>query len=190
VNTDGWVNDEEAVNYKAQVAELLQPDVVFCMESIGELPSVCARFGDALGAFRQERIEAPATVKERSREKRRSLRELGYNKYLADAKLKAWSLSRLKLESTDVSSPFAESKASETAKTAIEKKKVIATLSATKGLLLGLVDAHGKFLGIGVSQGIDSEKKTLKVYTAIDREPALVQLGKVQLDRDLHEVTL
>ncbi len=189
VNTDGWVDGEEAVAYKAQVAELLKPDVVFCMDRFGELPSLCAQFGDALGLFRQERVEAPLTAKERSQEKRRKLRELGYNKYLAEAKVKSWSLSRLQLEETEeLSTP--EVKTSETAKAVKAKKKAIATLTASRGLLLGLADAQGRFLGIGVSHGIDFEKKTLRVSTTAQREPARVQLGKVQLDRDLHEISI
>jgi polynucleotide 5'-hydroxyl-kinase GRC3/NOL9 len=188
VNTDGWVEGDEAISYKGLLAEALMPDVVFCVERLGEVPSLCARFGDALGTFRQERVEAPASVKERTREKRKSLRELGYGKYLAGAKAKAWALSRLQFEFSDEEPPLQAPPQVEALKAAVAKRRAITRLTEARGMLVGLTDTRGGFLGVGVVLGIDFEKKTLRVHTTVSVEPAWVQLGRVQLDRDFHEV--
>jgi polynucleotide 5'-hydroxyl-kinase GRC3/NOL9 len=189
VNTDGWVEGNEAVAYKGQLAEMLKPDVVFCMERWGEVPSLCARFGDALGTFRQERVEAPASVKERPRDTRKSLRELGYVKYLEGAKARAWALSRLQFEFSDEEPAVAEPQKVEALRAAAAKRRAIARLTEARGMLIGLTNSRGGFLGVGVVLGIDFEKKTLRVHTTVSVEPAWVQLGRVQLDRDFHEVS-
>jgi polynucleotide 5'-kinase involved in rRNA processing len=76
VNTDGWVEGEEAVKYKSQLAEELDPDIIFCVEQKDELAPLLV----ALEQFRKTMIDSPLTAKQRSREKRRNLRELGYIK--------------------------------------------------------------------------------------------------------------
>ncbi|MCJ7762443.1 hypothetical protein MUP38_03175, partial [Candidatus Bathyarchaeota archaeon] len=94
VNTDGWVEGEEAVEYKLRLAEVLNPDVVFCIQQKDELAPLLV----ALERFRKSVVDSPLAVRQRSREKRRDLRELGYIKYLADAKIKTWSLKLLTIE--------------------------------------------------------------------------------------------
>lgn len=162
VNTGGWVEGEEAVAYKARLAEELNPDVVFCIQQNGELMPLLV----ALEKFRRKVVESPAAVRERSREKRRNLRELGYIKYLADAKVKTWSVKLLAIEEQD-------------------KAKI---MQGGEGLLLGLYDAQRKFLGIGVLRKIDYGRKALKVLTTVSEKPAGISLGKVRLDENLKEV--
>ena len=108
------------------------------------------------------------TVKLRGREKRRSLRELGYIKYLAGAKVKVWSLKRLTVENVDV---------------------LCKNPQANAGLLLGLHSSQGKFLGIGLLQSIDCVRKSVKVRTSVVAEPAGIVLGKVRLDPNFHEIS-
>jgi polynucleotide 5'-hydroxyl-kinase GRC3/NOL9 len=163
VNTDGWVSGEEAVAYKSRLAETLAPDVIFCIQQEDELSPLLATFEK----FKTVVIDAPLAVRFRSREKRKNLRELGYVKYLADAKVKVWSLKRLKLEQANA---------------------LCQSQQPSEGLLLGLHDAHGRFLGIGVLQEVDCERKTLKARTSVDAEPSRVILGKVRLDESLHEI--
>jgi hypothetical protein len=105
-------------------------------------------------------------VRERSMEKRRNLRELGYIKYLADAKVKNWSLKLLAIEEQD-------------------KAKI---MQGGEGLLLGLYDAQRKFLGIGVLRKVDYSRKALKVLTPVSEKPAGISLGKVRLDENLKEI--
>jgi polynucleotide 5'-hydroxyl-kinase GRC3/NOL9 len=162
VNTGGWVEGEEAVAYKARLAEELKPDVVFCIQQNDELAPLLV----ALEKFRKSVVESPVAVRERSMEKRRNLRELGYIKYLADAKVKNWSLKLLAIEEQD-------------------KARI---MQGGEGLLLGLYDAQRKFLGIGVLRKVDYSRKALKVLTPVSEKPAGISLGKVRLDENLKEI--
>ena len=54
VNTDGWVEGEEAVKYKLQLAEMLEPDGVVCIRQKNELESLLA----ALGKYRTIEIKS------------------------------------------------------------------------------------------------------------------------------------
>jgi len=94
VNTDGWVEGEDAVKYKLQLAEKLNPDIILCIQQKDELASLL----EALQKFRKVSVDSPETIRPRSTEKRRSLRELGYVKYLRNAKVKTIPLSWLKIE--------------------------------------------------------------------------------------------
>ncbi|MGQ9623997.1 MAG: Clp1/GlmU family protein [Candidatus Bathycorpusculaceae bacterium] len=94
VNTDGWVEGEDAVNYKARLVEELNPDVVFCIQQKDEL----AHLLNALEKFKKVIVESPMAIRQRSREKRKSLRELGYIKHLKNAKVQSFPISWLKIE--------------------------------------------------------------------------------------------
>ena len=97
INTDGWVLGEEAINYKVKLVEQLSPDIVFCIQQKDELVPVL----NALEKFRRVPIDLPSTIRQRNREKRRSLRELGYMKYLKNAKVRSIPLSWLRIEADD-----------------------------------------------------------------------------------------
>ena len=98
VNTDGWVEGEEAVSYKVQLVEKVNPDVVFCIQQKDELAPIL----EGLERFRMLIVESPSAIRQRSREKRRSLRELGYVKHLKNAKLRSFPLSWIKVEENEL----------------------------------------------------------------------------------------
>ena len=98
VNTDGWVEGEKAVEYKTRLVEKLKADVIFCIQQGDELRLLL----DAFQEFSTVMIESPTTVMQRSREKRRSLRELNYINYLANSKVKSWFLDQLVVEEDNV----------------------------------------------------------------------------------------
>lgn len=97
INTDGWVEGECAVNYKLKLVEELNPDIVFCIQQKDELVSLL----NVLGRFRKVIVESPSAIRQRDREKRKLLRELGYKKYLKEPKVQSFSLSWLKVEGND-----------------------------------------------------------------------------------------
>ncbi|MBM4401106.1 MAG: hypothetical protein FJ045_04060, partial [Crenarchaeota archaeon] len=162
VNTDGWVEGEEAVKYKTQLAEKLEPHVVLCIQQKNELEPLLAAL-----KFRKIVIDSSSAAKQRSREKRKNLREMSYAKYLTDAKVKSLPLNQLALEE----------------RTALPIKQ-----GEWSGLLLGLYDGQRKFLGIGILREFDSVRKTLKVFTSVSAKPASIAFGKVRLDENLKEV--
>jgi polynucleotide 5'-hydroxyl-kinase GRC3/NOL9 len=162
VNTDGWVEGEEAVEYKLRLAEELNPDVIFCVQQKDELAPLLV----ALEKFIKTAIDSPLTAKQRSREKRRTLRELGYIKYLTDAKVKSLPLKLLTIE---------------------EQSAAPIRQAEEEGSLLGLYDFQRKFLGIGILCKVDYVKKALKVLTSVSEKPSSIVLGKVRLDENLKE---
>jgi polynucleotide 5'-hydroxyl-kinase GRC3/NOL9 len=162
VNTDGWVEGEEAAEYKSRLAEELNPDVIFCIQQKDELAPLLV----APERFRKIVIDSPLTIRQRSREKRRDLRELGYVKYLAGAKAQSWSLKLV----------------------TIEEQSSTQLRQAEEGLLLGLYDSQRKFLGIGILRKVDYSRKALKVLASVSEKPSSVVLGKVRLDENLKEI--
>jgi polynucleotide 5'-hydroxyl-kinase GRC3/NOL9 len=168
VNTDGWTGSEEAVQFKSRLATAVLPDVVFCLQA-NEVPSLCATLGDALAEFKQERAESPTAVRERSREKRRDLRELGYCKYLENARVKVFALNHIIVEGKEDNALIWQRRA--------------------KDVLIALYDLKRKFLGIGILRDIDYIRKSLKVFTSVEEKPAIIQFGKIRLDENLHEIS-
>jgi len=97
-NTDGWVEGEDAVKYKLQLAEKLNPNIVLCIQQKDELAALL----EILKKFRKVIVDSPSAIRQKSREKRRSLRELGYMKYLRNAKVKSIPLNWLKIEEDEL----------------------------------------------------------------------------------------
>jgi polynucleotide 5'-hydroxyl-kinase GRC3/NOL9 len=97
INTDGWTEGECAINYKVQLVEELNPDVILCLQQKDELEPLVK----ALEKFKKVVLESPATIRQRDVEKRKSLRELGYTKYLRNAKVQSLSLNWLTIEGNE-----------------------------------------------------------------------------------------
>ena len=101
VNTDGWVEGEDAVNYKVQLIEKISPNIIYCIQQDEKLKPLL----EAVKGFKTVVIDSPQTIKQRSRDKRRSLRELGYIKYLKNSRVQSIPLSWLKIESEELLVP-------------------------------------------------------------------------------------
>jgi polynucleotide 5'-hydroxyl-kinase GRC3/NOL9 len=94
INTDGWTEGEYAVAYKLKLVEELDPHVIFFIQQKDELNPILTAYQDA----RKIIVELPTTVRQRDREKRKGLRELGYKKYLRNPRIQSLSLSWVKVE--------------------------------------------------------------------------------------------
>jgi len=97
INTDGWVEGEDAVNYKVQLAKELNSDIIFCIQQKDELAPLI----NSLEGIQKLVVEFPSAIKQRSKEKRRNLRELGYIKYLRNAKVQSLPIGWLKIEANE-----------------------------------------------------------------------------------------
>jgi len=94
VNTDGWVEGEDAVKYKVQLMEIIDPNAVVGIQQEEELAPI-------LTALKERKIfavDSPTAIRGRNREKRKILRELSYKKYLRKAKVQSFPLSRVNIE--------------------------------------------------------------------------------------------
>jgi len=163
INTDGWVTGDIAVSYKTQLVKELKPDVIVGVQVEDELGSLIACLDDASVVM----IEPSSSLNQRSAEKRKSLREMSYAKYMKDAKLQCYPLSQITIEPRE----------------ALPKNQ-----EREKGLLVGLYGSESKFLGIGVLREINEKRKALKVQTAISAKPQRLLFGKVIFNKKLQEV--
>jgi len=163
VNTDGWVEGEDAVKYKVQLAEKAAPDIVVGIQQADELTPILTVLKETM---RIVAIDSPVAIRKRSREKRKTLRELGYKKYLKNAKVQLFHLSQVKIK--DVLSEGWENLTEE---------------QAEEDLLVALQDTQLNFLGIGILYGIDFERGLVKVYTPVSENVSTILVGKVKLNK-------
>jgi len=94
VNTDGWINGEDAAQYKVQMVEGLSPDAVVGIQQETELEPIL----NALRNVKIFRVGSPSAVKRRCQERRKVLRELSYKKYLKGAKVQSFPLNWVRIE--------------------------------------------------------------------------------------------
>jgi len=93
INTDGWIEGEEAIRYKVMLAEAVAPDVVAGIEQEEKLTPILGKLKISVLA-----VEPSTAVRKRDRERRKTLRELSYKKYLRNAKVEAFPLNWIKIE--------------------------------------------------------------------------------------------
>jgi polynucleotide 5'-hydroxyl-kinase GRC3/NOL9 len=98
INTDGWVEGEDAAHYKLQLLDGLDPDLILCIQQKDEMTHLI----NTLDKFKKTIIESPQAIRQRDTERRRSLRELGYIKYLRNSKVQSLSLGWLKIEGNEL----------------------------------------------------------------------------------------
>ena len=162
INTDGWVAGDIAVRYKTALVKALKPDVIVGVQLANELDELIANIEQTVLT-----VELSSFLRQRTAEKRKSLREMTYARYLKDAKLQCYPMSQLAIEPRD----------------AVPKNQ-----EPERGVLVGLYGPEGKFLGIGVLREINQTRRVLKVQTAGSAKPSRIVIGKVFLDEKLREI--
>jgi polynucleotide 5'-hydroxyl-kinase GRC3/NOL9 len=162
VNTDGWVAGDIAVGYKTALVKELKPDVIVGVQVVDELDELISNMEQTVLT-----VEPSSSLRERTAEKRKSLREMTYARYLKGAKLQCYPMSQLAIEPRD----------------ALPKNQ-----APEKGMLVGLYGSEGKFSGIGVLREINQIRRVLKVQTAVSTKPSRIVIGKVCLDEKLREI--
>jgi polynucleotide 5'-hydroxyl-kinase GRC3/NOL9 len=163
VNTDGFVSGDEAISYKLALIKELKPDVVVGVQMQGELDELMSYLGGGGLMI----VEPSPALSVRTPEKRKTLRELTYAKYLRRSKLHCIPISQLIVE---------------------PRNGVPKTQEPEKGILVGLYGNGAKFLGIGVLRAINIERRTLKIQTSAPTKPLRLVFGKVLLNLKLQEV--
>ena len=94
INTDGWVEGEDAVRYKVQLAKTVSPDIVVGIQQADELTPILT----ALREVKVISIKPSHAVRKRDRNRRKILRELSYRKYLKGAKIRVFPMSWVRVE--------------------------------------------------------------------------------------------
>ena len=162
VITDGLVNGDVAVRYKVDLVKALKPDIIVALQMQDELAPLIAALETRVIV-----VESSFALKQRTPEKRKTLREMTYTHYLKKAKLLCIPKSQVTIEPRG----------------AIPKNQ-----EPEKGILVSLYGQGTKFLGIGVLREVNQERKTLKIQTAVSTKPVRIVIGKVIVDQKLQEV--
>ena len=164
LNTDGWVRDEEAVRYKLQLLNILQPDLVLGLSSNNELDPILDQ-----QQYTTLRLEASRFARTRTREERKKTREEGYRRFLQNPKHLDLNLNTIKLRMFNKS-----------------RQQKIDQDSTYKGTLAGLLDEQGMLLSIG--RIVRIQNGILSVTTTTGEKPRIVELGAVILSSRFDEV--
>jgi polynucleotide 5'-kinase involved in rRNA processing len=93
INTDGWIEDEEATEYKIQLIEHVAPSAVVGILQENRLEQIMQRLTGVMSFV----ADSPQLVQSRNREKRKILRELSYKKYMKGAKMLSLSFGWIKV---------------------------------------------------------------------------------------------
>ncbi|MEM2273232.1 MAG: Clp1/GlmU family protein [Candidatus Bathyarchaeia archaeon] len=96
VNTDGWIEGEEAVNYKRQLIKILEPTFTVIMQNKGNLTPLVNFLAE--NETNILLAETPEKIKKRDRETRKAIRETLYKRYLRNAKIRSVPLSWAKID--------------------------------------------------------------------------------------------
>ena len=171
VNTDGWVTGGEAVTYKLEMLDALQPDMTLGIGSDADTSEI-------LQAANRATLLAgsPDTIMERTRLDRRELRALGYQKYLAGSSLKTFRLDGMTLRS---------SLASE----ALDPRRLSGSrVEGFRDSIVGLLGADDFLQEIGILKDINRSAMTIKVWARIVAVLSKIEIGDVKLNNDGREL--
>ena len=170
VNTDGWVSGNEAVLYKLQMLDELQPDITLGIGGSDISPVLQAGNRTTL------LVGSPDTIKERSRLDRRELRSLGYKKYLAGASLRTFRMNGTRLRHFTTVGDLGLDRVSRS------------WVENLKDTVVGLLDADDLLQEIGILKDIVSSARMVKIWSRISNLPAKIEVGDVKLNNDGREL--
>jgi len=216
INTDGWIEGEDAVRYKVALTKQIKPNLLIGIQEQSELTFLLGVLTETQNLV----VESSPAVRKRDREERKLLRELGYKKYLKGARTESFPLGWTKVGGVAFGTGVPPSRermkriedflgatplyCEETPNLIfivldreqlmdeelmkdleqnLNRKVRVVREGDEEGLLVALHDAKENFLGIGVLEGIDYEKRVVRVYTPVHEGVASLHLGRVKLDR-------
>jgi polynucleotide 5'-hydroxyl-kinase GRC3/NOL9 len=170
VNTDGWVDGEDAAIYKIKLIEKVAPDVVVGIQRENELAPI-------LGALKGRSVfsvNSPSVIRARDREKRKILRELSYKKYLKDAKIQSFPLNWITVEGEFLKTKNHPAEPMRRMRELLEVSPIYFEETATR---VFLVLRKGQWIDEYLIKKIESEHgRKVKVMREGDEEGLLVAL--------------
>ncbi len=221
VNTDGWVEGEDAVRYKLALAKRIKPRMLIGIQEQSELTFLLG----ALPEVQSIAVESSPAVRKRDREERKLLRELGYRKYLKGAAVQSFPLNWVEISGVPFGSgtppsrsrldriveqigthplyceetpntvfialskeQWADEEVAKTLEGTLNRKVKIVWEGDEKGLLVAVNDKDDCFLGIGIIEEMDYERRVLKVYTNVKKGITSISVGRIKLDRSGREL--
>jgi polynucleotide 5'-kinase involved in rRNA processing len=164
INTDGWITDPEAIQYKIDLIARIKPDLVIGLGFGNELQPILA------GSRAQSMTVEPANeVLSRSKSDRRKIRVNGYRKFLDGGSMRTFTLREVQVSIPEKLSFLAKSKGSE-----------------LRNLIVGLLDENRYLVQIGVL--LTFEPGTVRVYCKPAEEIRTIELGYLKLSTNGNEL--
>ncbi len=170
VNTDGWVEGDEATLYKRQMLDELRPDITLGIGGTDISPIFQAKNRTTL------LVGSPDTIRERTRVDRKELRSLGYKKYLTGAFFRT-----LRLDGTRLRYCLASKDLD------LEHIPQL-QFENMKGAIVGFLDADGFLQEIGVLKDLVRSTKMVTVWSRISGTPSTIEIGDVKLNNEGREL--
>ncbi|RJS85604.1 hypothetical protein CW706_00925 [Candidatus Bathyarchaeota archaeon] len=93
-NTDGWVEGEDAVEYKVKLIEALNPDYIVAIQASGELEPIISSVEERKVIL----VKPPEKTRRRDKETRRFLRGFAYKKHLKGSRTRIFPLKWIQVE--------------------------------------------------------------------------------------------
>ena len=164
INTDGWITDPEAIQYKIDLIAQTKPDLVIGLGFGNELHPILA------GSHAQSMTVEPANeVLSRSRSNRRRIRINGYRRFLDGGSMRTFTLREVQLSIPGSLSFLGKSKGSE-----------------LSNLIVGLLDQNQYLVQIGVLLAF--EPGTVRVYCKPAEGIRRIELGYLKLSTNGNEL--
>ncbi|MGC8961637.1 MAG: Clp1/GlmU family protein, partial [Candidatus Bathyarchaeia archaeon] len=159
VNTDGWIQGEEALNYKIRLTDALKPEAVIVIGEDKEADSLSEILKES---FQVLRVGTPCFIYKRTREERRRIRERAYYKYLRDGSLRVFPFSMVEWNNLNLE--------------VLHSRDV--------NLLMGLIDGEGLMKGPGILKRTDRSKNRVLIYSRITCPVERIEAGLVMVRED------
>ena len=164
INTDGWIADPEAIQYKIDLIAQTKPDLVIGLGFGNELQPILA------GSRAQSMTVEPANeVLSRSKSDRRKIRINGYRRFLAGGSMRIFTLREVQLSIPKSLSFLSKSKGSE-----------------LSNLIVGLLDENQYLVQIGVLLAL--ELGTVRVYCKPAEGTRTIEVGYLKLSTNGNEL--
>jgi len=165
INTDGWIEGDEACAFKARMINEISPDLVVAIQSDHEADPVV----DAIRVT-AIKVQSPTVIRKRTRDERRRLRELSYRKHLTNGVTRQISFSKVRLKEAEVRNGR--------------------LIGATQKLhsIVGFLNDDDLLLGIGILKGVEQRQGILRIYTPFKGPASTIEFGAVKLKENGKEI--
>lgn len=160
VDTTGLVTGSVARQLKYQKIDLLSPRHILALQREGEIEHLLAPY-ERCKMMELHRLIVSERTKVKTREQRRTFRELRFKDYFCNGKPHTFPLGLVRLWNEEFNS-----------------------LKEVRGLLVGLCDERGEALAIGIIEAIDFGGKNITIFaplTAVSKVRS-IHLGGLLLD--------